>query len=128
MDYEGIIAKLEDMTNIAQKDQKIGSKVASWDLTIMYIFKCDDQVRYYVMKMDHGNLKTFREAWPEEKCDAVIETTPIALDEIMEGTLGGREAFLSGILRFRKTPGLRVLIRLRSMFNRYKKLQMEESR
>ena len=128
MDYEGIIAKLENMANIAQKDQKIGSKVASWDLTIMYIFRCNDQGGYYVMKMDHGNFKASREVWPEEKCDAIIETTPTALNEILEGTLGGREAFFSGILQFRKTPGLRVLIRLRSMFNRYRKLQMEESR
>lgn len=58
---------------------------------------------------------------PDEECDIVVRTSPEALHGILHGSLGGREAMVSGRLSLRKAPAMPTLLVLRAMFNRYTK-------
>lgn len=60
---------------------------------------------------------------PAGHADVIIRTAPDALLAVISGTLGGREAVMSGRMDLRKAPSMPKLLAMRGMFNRYAKAQ-----
>jgi hypothetical protein len=90
-------------------------------ITVQYEFLDGDRIRPYHCRVD-GPMWTLRPgALPDGDCDVIVATAPATLHGILHGSLGGREAMVSGRLRLRKAPSMPMLLVMRGMFNRYTK-------
>lgn len=115
-------ATLDDLVGVLRTMLIVNSRDPKWlrrgkRITVQYEFPdgaCWCRAEGPDWTLEPGSL-------PDEQCDIVVRTSPDVLYGILHGSLGGREAMVSGKLRLRKAPPMPMLLVMRAMFNRYTK-------
>ena len=117
---------LEDVLGTLRAMLAVNSGDPGWlrrsrRITVQYEFSDGDRVHPYHCRLDGPQWTLAPGALPDADCDVIVATAPATLQGILRGSLGGREAMVSGRLRLRKAPSMPMLLVLRGMFNRYTK-------
>ncbi len=118
---EEIIGELRAMIEHNKTNPGIIQRAFNIPLTVLYEFNVNGKIESYYFTLQ-GNVGSLDPgALPYDESDVVIRTTPDAVHQILDGTLSGREAVVSGRMEVIKAPSMPKLLMMRAMFNRYRK-------
>lgn len=120
-----VVAELAEMVDVSRSSPTIVQRLLGQSLVVAYEFTGDGaEVQPYVLRVGGQTWGVEPGPVDPDAADIVIRTAPQTLHQLTSGTLGGREAIVSGLLDIRKAPSMPKLLLMRALFNRHKKARL----